>query len=227
MKLAVIVREQRTIGGKDFLGLKVYKSGRFVTRSAEQKADALDKLLAKKMKEIESQVRKSGWLELKGKSGVARLWYEVGKRLAFVDRVSVEPEEDRKYIWRALYDHAGDLAPGPPNKRAEERYQTSHFYYCYRLGRFPWSFVSAAGNWTAWSEFFDSERIRADDRIIKWLGSKARKAHPKGLQDWLRSLTREVRRKFKNWDTREMSLEDLSTELEECFNQVFKNASGK
>lgn len=221
--MAVIIRENRTIGGKNFSGVKVFKSERFVTRDAEKKAEELDILLANKMRDLEWEVRTKGWLELKGKAGVVKLWHEVGKALSFIEKVSVEPEDDRKYIWRALYDHAGDLAPGTPNKRAEDRYLTSHFYYCFRLGRFSWDFVEKAGNWTAWVEFFDSERIRADERIINWLGSKARDEQPKGLQDWLRALTREVRRKFKNWDTREMITDDLNNELEECYAQVFAN----
>ena len=149
-----------------------------------------------------------------------KLWYEVGKRLGFIDEIRVEPEDDRKFIWRALYDHAGEFAPGTPKRRANERLLNSHFYYCYQIGKLPWLFVESGGNWTAWVEFLDSERIRNDPRIIEWLGEKGKDVSG-SKQNWLRPLTREIRRRFSSIDTTVLSEEELNSELLEVFNEVY------
>jgi len=219
--MAVIVREDRVIGGRKIIGLKVYKSDRLLTREAKKQAEELDCFLEKKMKEITKDMVGSGLLELKGKKGaVLKLWYEVGKRLSFVMDTKIVPAEDRKYVWRALYDHAELLAPGPLSVRARERPETSHFKYCWRLSHFPWEFVESAGNWTAWVEFFDSIVIRGDERIIDWLRTK-QACVTSGKQDWLRNLTRAIRREFKGYDTTIYSDEKLNSILEKIFNEVY------
>ncbi len=218
--MAVIWREDRIIGGKQFAGVKVYKSDRFVTREAEGHAEQLDTALHDKLTAIEKDIRKLRLLDLKGKGGVLKLWYEVGQRLKFVDSLEVSPPEDKRYIWRALYDHAGDLAPGTPKVRANERWQNSHFFYCYRIGQFPWNFVEGAGNWTAWVEFFDSPRISQDSRIVEWLGSKTKVATG-SKQDWLRKLTKEVRRAFQTTDTTVFSKDELYERLDAIFQKTY------
>lgn len=222
--MAVIIREKRIIGGKEYPDIKVYKSDKdkFVTREAREKAEKLDKYLHENMKEIENLIKKENIISLKGKPGVIKLWYEIGKRLSFVyDEKTIQPE-DRKYVWRALYDHAGELVPGTPKIRANERWWSSHFFYCYQIGLFPWSFVKAAGNWTAWVEFLDSQRIRQDERIVKWLGSKAKKVRG-GKQDWLRKLTKSVRHAFMNRDTTILTRDELHEELNKIFAETYAN----
>jgi hypothetical protein len=221
--MAVIIREDRIIAGKNVQGVKVYKSDRLLTRELREQAEKLDQFLAERMKEIEEEIKKKGLLKLKNRRGVIKLWYEVGRHLSFVMDTSLVPAEDRKYVWRALYDHAGNLVPRKLSVRARERPENSHFRYCYELAQFPWQLVKASGNWTAWVEFLDSPVIRDDRRIIKWLAKKQKFAEsPK--QDWLRMLTREIRRtfkKFRKWDTSILSDEELDARLEKIFNNVF------
>lgn len=220
--MAVIIREKRIIGGKEYPDIMVYKSDRFVTREAQEKAEKLDIYLQEKMKKIENQMKKEGLISFKRKTGVIKLWYEVGRRLSFVYDEKTIQSEDTKYVWRALYDHAGELAPGTPKVRANERWWSSHFFYCYQIGLFPWSFVKAAGNWTAWVEFLDSPRIRQDERIVKWLGMKAKKVVV-DKQDWLRKLTKTVRHTFTNRDTTVLSKDELHEELNKIFAETYNN----
>lgn len=220
--MAVIIREDRIIAGQKVRGVKVYKADRLLTRELREQAEKLDQFLAEKMKEIEEEMRKKDLLKLKNRRGVIKLWYEVGRRLSFVMDTSMVPAEVRKYVWRALYDHTGELVPGKLSVRARERPENSHFKYCYELAQFPWRLVKASGNWTAWAEFLDSPVIRDDRRIIRWLARKHKSAESP-RQDWLRMLTREIRRsfkKFKKWDTSIISDDELDVRLEKIFNKV-------
>jgi len=218
--MPIIWREKRTIEGKQFDGLVVFKSVRLVTEEGEREARLIDDLLSREMAKAVEELNSLDLLELRGKPGVLKLWYEVGRRLSFVDEIHIEPEDDRKFIWRALYDHAAGLVPGSPKKRANERLLNSHFYYCYLVGKLPWRFVESGGNWTAWVEFLDSERIRNDQRIIGWLGEKEKNV-PGSKQNWLRPLTREIRRRFSTVDTTVLTEEELYAELEGVFAQVY------
>jgi len=215
------VLEKMEIEGKSVVA-KVYKTDRLLTKDLRRQADELDQLLERKMREIERDIAAKKLLSLKGKSGVVRLWHEVGRHLSFVMDPAAVPQEDRKYVWRALYDHSGKLSPGPPDVRANERPMNNHFYYCHLLAEFDLDFVLSAGHWTAWVEFFDSIAIKNDERIIKWFAKKQKEANQRG-QDWLRPLTRAVRRALRNLDTSVFS----GTELEERLDTVYAVVYGK
>lgn len=221
--MAVIVRETRMIAGKPEK-VKVFKTKRLLTGELREQAERLDEFLSKKIKEIEKEVRSIGLLKLKGKKGeVIKLWYEVGKQLEFVIDTSIVPAEDREFMWRALYDHAGSLAPGPVTKRAEREPETSHFSYCYMLSRFPWEFVVMAGDWTSWSEFFDRKETKNDRRIIEWLGKKAEESSFKSRQNWLRPLTKAIHKQFEKKDTTVFSNEELFKILDKLFLNLERN----
>jgi len=221
--MAVIIRETRTIDGKPER-VKVFKTKRLLTGELREQAEKLDGLLSKKLKEIESELKASELLNLKGKKGdVLKLWYEVGRRLEFVTDTSIVTAEDREFVWRAIYDHAGSLAPGPVTKRAEREPETSHFSYCYMLSRFPWGFVEMAGDWTSWSEFFDRKETKNDRRIIEWLGNKAKESNFKSRQNWLRPLTKAIHREFEKKDTTVFSNEELFEILDKVFLNLERN----
>ncbi len=218
--MAVIVREERLIDEKREK-VKIYRTRRLLTSKLRNQAEELDKFLAGRMKEIEEGMRKTGLLELKGKKkGVLKLWYEVGRRLDFVSDTSIVSAEDRKFVWQAIYDHAADLIPGRGRERVKRDPETSHFSFCYRLGRFPWQFVLSAGNWTAWSEFFDTS-IKHDERIIKWLGKMTRKFAAGSKQDWLRRLTPAVRNELRGKDTSVYSNQELYEKLDKAFHKTY------
>ena len=221
--MAVIVRERRTIGGKRYDNVKVYKSTTLVTPDAERKAKDLDLLLEQEMQQIECDMRDRGLLRLKGKRGVLQLWYEVGKALSFVYDVEVEPPDDRIYVWRALYDHAGELTPSEPGQRASEVVR-NHFRQCYQLGRLEWNFVKQAGTWSAWKDFFENRRVRNDERIIRWLIEGSKKGPPRPVKRWLRKLTRGVNSRFLTRDTTVLGEDELIAELDEVYREVIEEA---
>lgn len=227
--MPVIIREKREIDGKTQV-VKIYKTDRFLTREAKEQAENLDRVLKRRMREIEKEMKKKSLIKLKRKRGVIRLWYEVGKRLSFINDTSTVPSEDQKHVWRALYDHAGDLIPGPGRSRAEH-YERNHFRYCALLAQFDWHFVNAAGNWRSWVEFFDSEKIREDPRIIEWLQQRSTEKPTKDWEEftkgarqrWFRKLTKAIRQSFRRKDTSVLSPSELFSKLDEVFSEVFRS----
>ena len=223
--MTVIIRERKKIENKDYI-VKVFKTrpGRLVTLEEKNKAEKLDGFLSQKMDEIKKEMRNNSLLNLKGKRGkVLKLWYEVGKRLEFIMDTSIITAEDREFIWRALYDHAAELAPGPLTKRVLRDPETSHFSYCYYVSKFPWGFVKMAGDWTSWSEFFDRKETKNDRRIIEWIGLKAKDSDIKSRQNWLRPLTKAIHREFEKKDTTVFSEKELYERLDRIFLNLLKN----
>ena len=223
--MAVIVREKKLMEGKEY-SVNVYRAGpgKLVTDEEKKKAEQFDLFLSKKMKQIEQEMKDLGLIALKGKRGkVHRLWYEVGKRLKFVMDGSMVAAEDRDFVWRAIYDHAGKLAPGPISERVKRDPETSHFSYCYKLSKFPWGFVDITGDWTSWSEFFDRKETKNDSRIIEWLGKKANESNVSGRQNWLRPLTKAIHKCFQNKDTTVFSADELYKRLDNLFSEMQEN----
>jgi hypothetical protein len=221
--MAIIIRETRMIDGKAEK-VKVFKTKRLLTGELREQAERLDEFLSNKVSEIEKEMESTGFLKLKGKKGeVIKLWYEVGKRLDFVTDTSMVAAEDREFVWRAIYDYAGALAPGPLTERVRRDPETSHFSYCYKLSRFPWEFVQMAGDWTSWSEFFDRKETKNDSRIIEWLGKKAKESNVSARQNWLRPLTKEIHKEFENRDTTVFSVEELYERLDKIFAEMREN----
>jgi hypothetical protein len=223
--MAVIVREEKIIGGEKFL-LPVYKlkPGRILTADDKKQAEKLDAFLKKKVKQIEREVKETDLLALKGRKGkVHKLWYVIGKRLEFVEDQSIVSTEDRDFVWRAIYDHAADIAPGPITERALRDPETSHFSYCFKISRFPWKFVEMAGDWTSWSEFFDRKETKNDPRIIQWLGEAASKNKIAGRQNWLRPITKAIHKEFNMKDTTVFSDSELYSKLDKILASLQNN----
>jgi len=221
--MAVIVRETRTIAGKQYDRVKVYRSTILVTPGAQRKAENLDLTLQTKMQQIESDMRARSLLDLKGKPGVLHLWYEVGQSLSFVEDLDIEPADDRIYVWRALYDHAGELAPSEPGQRASELVR-NHFRQCHQLAQLEWGFIKEAGTWSAWKDFFENRRVHQDDRILRWLVRKSKKPPSRPVQGWLRKLTRAVNSRFVTRDTTVLAEHELTAELEQVYLEVMDEA---
>jgi hypothetical protein len=224
----VIVRETRLIAGRSFENVKVYKTAEGVrlTKEERQGAERLDVILAERMKRVAAGMRDKGLLELKNRPGVVKLWYEVGLHLSFVDDTKLVATRDRRFVWRALYDHAGELNPGPPGVRANRRPENSHFRYCYLLSKFDMATVVSA-SWTFWVECFDSIALREDERIVEWLASTISRMDLK--QDEIRALNREIRREFKDTDTTILGEDELNGRLAGCLVRanVARTAQGR
>lgn len=211
--MAVIIREERTLGGKKFPGTKVYKSDKLaLTDKAKKQAEKLDEFLSKHLKEAEKEAQSRNLLQLKGKDGALELWYFVGTKLQFVDNPGVVLPEDKKYVWRAIWDHAGELAPGEMNTRSGTH--RDHFLYCYRVAKFEWNLVEHGGNWRAWVEFLDSPKINSDERILGWVGGKMAQIEAK---NWIRVLNRNLRQVLKSKDTSFLKKQELYEFLEKAW----------
>jgi hypothetical protein len=196
-----------------------YCSVRPVTKDAKRQAEDLDRFLGQKMREIETELKKAGLLRRKGKNDVLPLWHALGSRLTFVDDPSVVPSEDRvenRYIWEAIWHHAGNLAPGDPNKNTGK--DRDHFRMCYRLARKgPLERVAAIGTWRDWVDLLESPFLK-DHRIEDWIGEKMRES-PK---HFLRKLTPRLRAEFKDVETEGFYSDDELLEvLEACWRDVF------
>jgi len=200
-----------------------YRSEKLIVSNDDMKrADKNDQILHDGIKKIENDMGKLGYTKLKGKKGdVLRLWYEVGVRLKpLLDSIEVS-SDDRKFLFRAVYDHTVDLVPGTPKKRANETPETSHFSYCYKLATFSWDFVNQAGDWTTWSELFDSELFRTDNRLIKWLATKQNEQSRSSQQKWLRPLTIKIRNDLKDYVTTEFSDSELYERLDKIYEKLY------
>lgn len=228
--MAVIVREERVVGGQLRAGIPVYKSERYVGAAERAQADRLDADLRAGMARIAQELADRQLLSLKGRPGVVKLWWELGIRLReLVGRLDTGHEDDRKFLWRAIYDHAPSLVPGKLGSRAD-RLLNSHFYYCYQLAQFPWEIVSSFGDWTSWVEFLDSERIRNDERIAEWLGKRLgappNKAWAEFMtgnrMEWFRRLARMIRKEFDNRDSTGLPRTDLEDELDQLVERLLR-----
>lgn len=220
--MAVIVREKRVLGGKTFEGVKIYKSDQILTKEMKKEAEKLDIFLKNKMEEIRKGILKEFGSFDSGSEKTLRLRYELGRKLCFVDDPKIILPDDRKYIWRALFDHAQDLAPGPPDERANNRPETSFFCYCHRLGQFSWEMVESVGDWSSWQRFFDLS-ISKDERILKWLGQARERFQSAFKNNWLKETTKLLTRQFHDRDTLLLTDEELYKELEEILGKIEDN----
>jgi len=222
--MAVIVREERTIGGEKFANVKIYLSKKdALTKEERERAERLDMRLREEMISIAREAKEQHLLRLKGRPGVLPLWYFVGERLAaFVDDKSIVPAEDKEYIWRAIWDHAGDLAPGEKDKKSRKPgFARDHWRYCYLVYQKSGGSLKhaeRAGTWRAWVEFIDRQETRNDDRILDWIESVMKRAPVKG---WLRVLTKAIHQEFGKRHTSVFEAKELKENLERVWATCF------
>ena len=226
--------EDIVVAGKT-IPAKIFKSEsqRPLTKVEKDKANKLDDLIEHEMRDIENEMEKRGLLGLKSHRGVLELWFEVGKRLSFVETTNLVSAEDRKFIWRALYDHAGRLAPTPPytgpdrslNRRPDD--PRNHFRYCYLISKKfrDFDFVESVGDWSSWIDLFGSPTIRNDERILEWIASKQQSSSEDSRVDWLRKIINGIRRQFPAvgamTDTTVLTDRELTQKLESMYRSTF------
>jgi hypothetical protein len=213
--MAIIIRESKTLPNGEVATVKQYISDISpLTGNLRKKAEEYDLLIEKKVEDIEEELDKLGLFELRNRPQVLQLWYEFGKRLTFINDFELSPTA-KKFIWRAVYDHTKKLYDHPRELpiRLLRAPTTSNLSYAYLIGSMDWEFVNAAGNWTAWVEFLDSEVIRNDKRIQNWIRDLQVRGPLQG--GFLRVLNRTIRRRFDGIDTPSLPDEGLIEILEE------------
>jgi hypothetical protein len=222
--MPVLIRESQSPERPDVLEVTYKTAGGVLTGEGEGIAKRNDDVLERRLRAIESEMLRRGLLDLKGRPGVVRLWWEVGRRLTFIEEMDVGDERDRVWLWRAIYDHAGRLNPtrnGRLSVRARRRPRNSYFRYMALLGRLDWSVAEAVGDWTSWVELCDSECFD-DGRFIQWLADRARApesplerlVEARHHQDLFRKLAKAIRHRFNKTDTSVFSRGELYAELD-------------
>lgn len=203
----------------------MYKTKGYMSYEDKELADKLDQFLADHIQKIEKKLDQMGLVKLKRKSGVIKLWYQVGKELRSLWNTAKKdfrlPDTHLPIFIKAVYDHSNKLKPGSGRS---ERFRNSHLYYCYTIAGLPWQSVEAAGNWTEWSEFLDSKRIRNDPRIAEWFTDRPINC-PKNKRKlvWFRTITRAIRHDLKEIDTTVLEKRELFQKLDRILNNIQTN----
>ena len=188
--------------------------------SDKKQADKLDNFLKKEVSQIEERLGAKGLVDLKGKSGSIKLWFNVGLELRQLwDRVRLEFELPDTFIglfMKAVYDNSNKIRSAPGRA---ERFKNSLFYYCYLLAGFPQKMIEASGSWAEWSDFFDSKRIRDDPRIIEWFidrnVSERREKQNLTRHKWFKRITRRIRNELRKIDTTVLEKNELFQKLDD------------
>jgi hypothetical protein len=218
--MAILIRETKVLGGKEYQGIKVFKSEKFpITSFEELNAIRLDEFLSTYFEKIIKETKRNRLIELKGKNGSIELWYFIGEKLKFIDDSSIVNPADKKFIWKALWYHAGDLRPGEMGSRAGT--VRDHFYYCYRIAKYDKEFVLRAGNWRAWLDFFDSPTL-SNKYCLEWFEKKSADAKKINSLNWLRRFIKLVRNEFLNKDMSFLSKQEINKVLDKLFDLINK-----
>ncbi len=214
--MAVIWKDKIVINKKLIEG-NAYLSDKFVTEKMKKDAMKLDRFILEELLLIKKEAQRNGLLALKGKDGVVRLWYFVGEKIKEFINKHVLPE-DIKYIWRAFWENIPEeIAPGDKESTLVGS-NRDPIYYCFLLGQYEEKFVVNAGHWRAWREFLDRKHIRDDQRIIKWISTRAELNPP---SNWLRIFNREISRKLKNIDSSVYEDLELFRLLDQIWQEIF------
>lgn len=205
--MAIIIREDKVLGGKSYQNIKVYKSDKFpITSFDEQEAEKLDAFLMHLFETIYLDLQNQNLLDLRGTKGVINLWYYLGTKLQFIDDTNIIKPMVKKYVWKALWFHAKKIAPGEAKSRAGT--QRDHFFYCYKLAKFDKEFVLSAGTWRDWMDFFDSP-ILSNRVFLNWFGKHAKEIDHKKIKNWLREFIKLIRNEFNNVDMTFLSEKEI------------------
>jgi len=169
--MAVIVREKIDLGAGP-QEVKVFLPKGVLSKSEREQAERLDEYLSKLLPRIYEDMRKEG--SLSGSELIK--WYNLGRRLQFVDDPSLVAPDDlqRDNIWRAIREHCPkELKPSPQrrgerDKRPErEGHRRDHYHCCYEIGKYSWEDISRIQRWSDWMSLFESPGILRDPRILK------------------------------------------------------------
>ena len=78
--------------------------------------------------------------------------------------------------------------------------------------------IEASGSWAKWSDFFDSKRIRDDQRIVEWFIDRnvieRREEHNLTRHKWFKLITRKIRNELRKIDTKVLEKNELYQKLD-------------
>jgi hypothetical protein len=209
----------------DEKGQKIYKTLGYMAYQDKERADKLDDFLRKEVSRMEERLATDGLLDLKGRPGAVKLWFNAGLELrklwSKVRRDFQLPDTFITIFLKAVYDNSIRLKPA--SSRAE-RLGNSLFYYCYLISGLPWEMVEASGNWGEWSDFLDSKRIRDDPRIVNWFIDRkvmdCWKERKLTRHKWFKRITKAIRNDLKQIDTTVLEKDELYEKLDKILLEV-------
>jgi len=203
--MAVIVRETIDLGAGP-QKVKVFLPKGMLSKSEREQAERLDERLSKLLPRIYEDMKKEGSL-----SGPQLIkWYNLGRRLQFVDDPSRVAPNDllQGYIWRAIRDHCPKELRPSPQRRGErdtqperEGHRRDHYSCCYEAGKLSWESISTIQRWSDWMSLFEAPGIPRDPRIPKLvLEAIAGIGHPLTRPEF-RKLVKALRKPFSTRPT--------------------------
>jgi len=169
--MAVIIHEKIDLGAGP-QEIRVFLPKGVLSKSEREQAERLDMYLSKLLPRIYKDMRKEG--SLSGSELVK--WYNLGRRLQFVDDPSLVAPDDllQGYIWQAIREHCPqELRPSPKRRgkrdtRPErEGHGRDHYHCCYEIGKYSWEDINKIKRWSDWMSLFESPGILRDPRILK------------------------------------------------------------
>lgn len=123
-------------------------------------ADQDDKILKEKSKEIKEFIENSSNIPNK-----LERWYELGKKLQFVDTLNLNSEEDRKQALERLFK---DLKASSPIWRASDSKAIRYPQHMYTLSKLPREIVFYAGmTWARWFDILEYKVIINNTEILR------------------------------------------------------------
>lgn len=202
--MAVIVHEEIDLGTGP-QKVRVFLPKGMLSKPEREQAERLDKHLSKLLPRIYEDMKKEGSL-----SGPQLIkWYNLGRRLQFVDDPSlVAPSDLQDNIWRAIRDLCPkELTPslqrrGKRDTRPErEGHRRDHYHCCYEIGKYSWEDISKIQRWSDWMSLFESPGILRDSRILKLvIEAIGRIGHPLTRVEF-RELLKALRKPFSTRPT--------------------------
>ena len=123
-------------------------------------AEEDDKIIKQKSKEIKDFIKTAG-----NKKNKLKYWYELGKRLQFVDTLNLNKEEDRNEAFKRLFN---DLKSSPAWKNVSVSKMIRYPQHMYTLSKLPKSLVFQKGmTWARWFDILEYKSITNNIEILK------------------------------------------------------------
>jgi hypothetical protein len=162
---------------------KVYQSlgSLTVNERDKSKADKLDRLLQRKILQLNRDLKKRKLFPKKGSKGNTDTYWEVGKALRnIVDQSNLLDKAELPLFWQ----NAKMYIPAELLYKERGPYR-EHLWYCYRLSGYPKDLVKKMG-WSEWVTIFDSTGINQEIRFDEWFKGKLLQQNDHIERSWIR-----------------------------------------
>ena len=130
------------------------------------KAEALDLVIKEEIEQLEKDFLPR-FQNRKDAADYFRIWWEIGKRLAWMTKVEMAHPDDFLYLEQACYDHMGtDFAKFMGLK---DWMGTHYLERALRLGRMPWKTARCFGVWDIFRKLSINQLFIREKRFFSWL----------------------------------------------------------